>query len=287
MPRPPIAFMHVPKTAGTALAAALGRWAGDTLYGLDQSIFGAFADFDGFAPDLRKMIYSAARPLPQTDALLMGHMAASTLARARRDTRLVTILREPRSRLLSHWLFWRGQTDEELQPWGAWADRVRLARAPLWHFLADPQIACQTDNIATRMLLWPHPAIPANGFIPPAAQPMLRRAAQLRLEEFAFADVVENPRLEGRLQAWLGGELRIRRANETRALPAALRQPLDQLLRRDDVLDLLEQRSRLDRALWLQLMRRGDPAADAGRMAEHSLLATVARHAALMAPDSS
>ena len=279
--------MHVPKTAGTALAAALGRWAGDTVYGLDQSIFGAFTDFDGFDPGLREMIYGAARPLPETAPLLMGHMAASTLAHARRNTRLVTILREPRSRLLSHWLFWRGQTEAELRPWGGWADRVRLARAPLWQFLADPRIACQTDNLATRMLLWPHPAIPADGFISPAAQPMLLRAAMLRLEDFAFADIVENPRLEARLRSWLGGELCIQRVNATRALPAALRPKLDQLLCRDDVFDLLEQRSRLDLALWQLLLRRGDPAVDAERMAERSLLVTVARHAALMAPDSS
>jgi hypothetical protein len=75
-PTKPLAFMHIPKTAGMALSRAL-------VATLSPSTF-----VEGFD---------------------LSHF-------------LLTVLRGPNSRLLSHWLFWRSHRDTELERWGVLAD---------------------------------------------------------------------------------------------------------------------------------------------------------------------
>jgi hypothetical protein len=276
--------MHIPKTAGTSVAAAVRACTGSRtpVYGIDRSLFGNFADFDSMDSSLRQLIYLNAH-LPTLDAdCLIGHMSVSTLTAKRPGTQLVTILREPRSRLLSLWLFWRSNTDDQLRPWGAWAEYVRRSRGPLAGFLSDRGVACHTDNMAVRMLLWPHPDIPVGDFIGRSVDRLLISTAIARLQTFAFVSLIENPQLAIDMQAWLGRPFTYDRVNETARLPPELSSPLDRELT-PKAFALLNARSRLDRELWLHLARRCAALGDPETSAEQIFVRNVARHAPLMA----
>jgi hypothetical protein len=112
-------------------------------------------------------------------------------------------------------MYWRSMSDEEVSLFGAWSRVIRLTRQPLIEFLNHPEAACQTDNVYVRMLLWPHPLIPDDGFIDSASDGRLASEAARRLKTFDFADVIENPHLEDNVRAFLTRPFVYRRANET------------------------------------------------------------------------
>jgi hypothetical protein len=274
--------MHIPKACGTSLAAGLRAAISPeiAIAGFDRVLFGSFADFHTLGAAERALVFDRADALPRQAALVAGHFACSTLRTAFPDGQLIAVLREPVTRLMSLWMFWRRHTDAHLEGWGSWGAYVRKARLPLAVFLADPDLAAQTDNVATRMLLWPHDRIPADGFIDPAHDASLLRLARRRLDDFAFTGIAESPGVWESLAIWLGRELTMPRMNEAGSIPAGLQVPLaDELDGR--CLALLESRSRLDLALWEWVATAsGCAAEDARRLA---LLQHVARYAALMA----
>src|ERR1700729_2142966 len=153
----PLTFMHIPKTAGTCLSAAFGETigAGPTVAGFDLSQFASNTDFSTFSDQERRRIVMSASLLPPTN-FVFGHFSLTTLASAYPNSQLVTVLREPMSRILSHWLYWRQFDDDALKPYGTAGNRVRHARNNLQDFLQKRDIACQTDNLIVRMLLWPN-----------------------------------------------------------------------------------------------------------------------------------
>jgi hypothetical protein len=164
----PIVFLHVPKTAGISISNALANSivGSPVETGFDRYLYGAFNKFDTFAPDVRKSLYLNIEELPHSH-FISGHYAFSTIYAAYPGAKYVTVLREPRARLLSHWTFWRSIDDALLSGTGAWGRYVKKARRSLFEFLSDPEIACQTDNLMTRALTWPHHGAPENGFIDP------------------------------------------------------------------------------------------------------------------------
>jgi hypothetical protein len=190
----PLAFMHVPKTAGTSVAAALidALRPNTTLTGFDRVLFGDYEEFSSIHDEIRRTIYFSANALPAAD-LFFGHAAYSTLRQRFPNGHLMTVLREPFSRILSHWLYWRSLSDDVLVPLGSWADRVRRSRLPLDQFLSHPCVACQLDNLVVRMLLWPHKLIPVDNYIDPRHDQRLLAEAHDRLAHFSFVDVVESP----------------------------------------------------------------------------------------------
>ncbi len=281
---PRLAFMHVPKTSGTALMAALrGPFGGLSMVrGFDLSLYGGFNAFETMAPHIRQLIYKTPGEMKRAGTLAAGHFALSTLRAAYPETPVMTVLREPASRLLSHWLFWRQHTDEMLAPLGSWADYVRISRAPLVQFLSDPRIACQTDNVALRMLLWPHPHLPADDFINPADDAYLLAEARQRLRNFDFCDIVENPRFIGNLEAWLGRRLDYGRLNETKPAPRPLRAPLQTMLTAQAE-TFVAQRTRLDAQLWQDLAARHTASHELKTLRLAALRANLARFERLMA----
>jgi hypothetical protein len=276
--------MHIPKTSGssirsgltTALAPAL------TIDGFDLSLFGPYRDLKSLDDSMRRTIHvSPASLLPHAD-LVCGHFAFSTLRDAYPHARYLTLLREPRSRLLSHWLFWRQHTDRDLAGWGSWADQLRISRGPLANFLSDRSLACQTDNLAVRMLLWPHRLIPEDGFIDRTHDKRLLRAALSRLAQFDFADVVEDEGFVDRLGSWLGRRFYYGRENETRLIPPTFHSPLHDELTPAAV-ELLGERSRLDQCLWGSIAARQMLQGTVANLREQAFLANLARLSLLMA----
>ena len=281
----PLAFMAVPKTSSSAVAIGLGEILPSIprIHGWDHGFFGAFRQFETMSPGMRQQIYETLPPANGID-FVHGQIAYSTLIQGRPAARLMTVLREPRSRILSLWMYWRSFSDECYANAGAWGRVQRLTRQPLAEFLNHPEAACQTDNVYVRRLLWPHPLIPDDGFIDDASDERLAYEAAARLKAFDFVDVIENPRLEDNVRAFLARPFVYRRANETPPMPSELRVPLEEELTRE-VLLLMEHRSRLDRELWRALAAERIAGADPPPLSDSTFRRTITRHAALMRPE--
>jgi hypothetical protein len=182
---------------------------------------------------------------------------------------------------VSHWLYWRHFTEEELSPYGLWADRAREARRPLVDFLRSPTVACQTDNIVVRMLLWPHHLLPADGLINSAHDGDLLSEARTRLNKMFYVDVVENPNLVRGLEGLIGRAIEYRRVNETRAAAQKSRCDLDEHLT-PGARELMVQRCRLDLQLWNDVVIRALPGTFVPAIREATITAGIARYQNLL-----
>ncbi len=278
----PLCLMHVPKAAGTSLTASLAAALSPIALcgGFDRVLFGDFNGFASFAPAERQQIFDGPSTLPREAGLVAGHFSYATLRAAYPAGQLVTVLRDPFTRLMSLWLFWRRHTDAHLAGLGSWADSVRLARLPLGVFLSEAKIAAQTDNVAVRMLVWPHVLAPPSAFIDPAHDRQLLEAAQARLADFAYTGVAEDPDLWNRLSAWLRRPLAAERRNGSEPVPAGLQTPFTDELG-GDCFSLLQGRSRLDIHLWETLASAHIQAPQT--VLQRTRLRDVARYGALMA----
>ena len=139
-PTRPLVFMHVPKSSGTSLIGALleTNRTRSVFSSSDPALFGDF--------DITQL------PKPSPTEFVAEHMSFSTLLRGFPGGQLLTLLREPVSRLLSLWLYRRSFTDEQLQHWGRWGDRVRNGRLSLAEFLRATfhtllELQVQTKNL--------------------------------------------------------------------------------------------------------------------------------------------
>ena len=272
-------FIHIPKSAGTAFGHSLidALHASSTLAGFDHCLFGAFHQFETIAPEVRASIYGPADQIPKTAEVVVGHFAVSTARRSYPGANYCTVLREPISRLLSHWLYWRQQSDEELALWGdPWKNRVFRARLPLVEFLRDPEIACQTDNLEVRMLLWPDPRIPTDDFISERQDSALLTDAIATLRRFEFVDFTENPDLALNVGKWIGTPFVFKWMNETRRARAEFPVNLQKELTAE-AFALLENRTRLSLILWNEIVKRRRPTEDSGLIREKILRSTIER----------
>lgn len=282
MSRHALVFLHIPKTAGIAVSSALltVERPPRVFFGFDRAFFGGFSDFASIPAENRDYIHHTSDSLPRNETFVRAHMALATLRAAYPDGRFMTVLREPVCRVLSHFVFWRGFTAAQDHGWGGWAARSGLARGSLGAFLEAPEVACQIDNVATRLLLWPHPAIPENGMIDPADDAGLIEAALALLGGLDFVDYVENKGFFDNLAAWLGADVaRPDRLNASGGMPAALRVCLDNELTAA-ACGSLAARSRLDLALWEAVVRRRG--GEAGQVRGTALAHGVARVARLL-----
>ena len=282
----PLAFMHVPKTAGAALTHSLIEALPATVCVncYDRGFFGALGSCEIILPPADHAVFDALPAADEVIDFVAGHITYSTLVQGRPAARLMTVLREPRSRILSLWTFYRSQSDETVSRLAGFGRVVRLARRPLIEFLNHPEAACHTDNKYVRMLLWPHPLIPDDGFIDEASDERLVCEAAARLRAFEFADVIENPRLEDNVRAFLVRPFVYRRENESPRLPAELRVAPEQEFT-GEALHLVAHRSRLDRELWRTLAAERIADADPAALGDDTFGRTLTRHAALMLPE--
>jgi hypothetical protein len=279
-PSRPVVFTHIPKTSGTALSKVLTKALAPrhVVTGFDASVLGDFDALETIDETVRRLIFQP-NTLPRDADLLIVHMAYSTTAAAYPDAQYLTIFREPSIRLLSHYLFWRGLPAAEIAQWGGWGERMRLSQGPLADFLFDERIACQTDNLALRMLLWPHDAIPRNGFISAVDDASLLAAANDRLSTYAYVGAVEAPGFRSDLARWLGQPIDYTNENVTLRMPVELRTDLAGLLT-PEALSLLRMRTRLDDQLWRGAIGAG---VDTEALRFNALLSVIARYGALMA----
>lgn len=112
----PLAFMHIPKTSGISFVQGLREALAPavTVGGFDHSLFSVGQDLDAVDSSVRRDIYPSSSSMPRRADLVARHFAISTLIDAYPNGQYVTILREPMSRVLSHWLYWRQLSDEAM-----------------------------------------------------------------------------------------------------------------------------------------------------------------------------
>jgi hypothetical protein len=278
-PGRPLVFTHVPKTAGTSLIAALT----DALRpvhpfeGFDRGALADFSDFDQLSPELRSRMVLGPDDLPAEADAVFGHISPSTTRARYRAGSWLTVLREPRSRLVSHWLFSRAHTDRMLRGLGTWAHYVKAARLPLVEYLGDPSLAFCTDNLMLRALVGPHELAPFDRFIGEDAEEALLAEGLASLDAFDFAGVVDDPDLPIQLSGWLGRPIAMQRSNESPLMPKGLQCDVIEECRRAG--ELVVHHSRLDATLWdhiaVRSLVRGT--GDAAPMRDRIYDASVAR----------
>ncbi|WP_155754838.1 sulfotransferase family 2 domain-containing protein [Burkholderia anthina] len=281
----PLAIMHVPKTAGTSVITGISQSLkiNDEVRGIDRLLLGTFDRLSEFDDEVAQTIHLDESKMPESK-LIMGHFSYSTLTNRYPHAQLLTFLREPLSRLLSHWVYWRCMSDEYLVRWGSWQDCIKLSRGTLKEFLTDPRIACQTDNLATRMLLWPDERIGNDSFISPDQDSRLLRDALSRLDSIAYSDIIENPHFHQNLNRWFRTDLPMMHLNSTARVPENLRIRLDKELDQE-TLSLLDDRCRLDVKLWsLLAIRRFPRGAKIPSLQRQITMRAIARYGALLAP---
>ncbi len=246
----PLSFMHVPKAAGTSMMAALVDATGATRapWQFDRFHFGGQPRLDEMSTEAQALILLDGTAPAGT--LIAGHISLSSIRRACPGGQVVTLLREPVSRLLSLCAFNARVPAEAFPPWGPdWEARIALARQPLADYLREPRAAALTDNVVTRYLLQPQARIPDDDFLHPDDAPALLAAALQALAGIDLVDVIENPGLPDRLGTWLGRPVVFGRLNEALPPPTSLATVIDGA--RDAASDsLLAQRTCIDDAIW-------------------------------------
>lgn len=278
MTRDRIGYLHVPKAAGSSVTDALRRAvlaAGaahpDRVASIcppvmDRTVFGEFDGFDRVSEVRRRMVFLGAPDELARYDVVLGHFSATHLRHGRRAADVATVLREPESRLLSHYTYWRSWTEEEHASWDPYDGSRRAARLPWELFLTDETVASQTDNIAARLLLDPHPLVPRGSFIRREDRAAVARDALAVLAGLGFVDVVEHAEAcWERLADWCGLHLDIGRDNVTDADAGP---PVDwSRSSTRSAAKALSARTAIDRQLWIAAAGRHRPAADPGGLA--------------------
>jgi hypothetical protein len=283
--RRPFALLHIPKCAGTSLmnSITLSIGPGRHVVGFDRSLFGDFQQFDSIPKMMRSVIALDPAEMPEDAVTVMGHFSHSTLRNRYPDAGLAIFLREPTVRVLSHWIYWRSLTWFSLRHWGGeWSERLKLARLPLRDFLSRPEIACQTDNIITRMLVWPHQLLPDDRFIDPANDEALLTSALKNLENCDFAGITERGSAVYReFSGWLGLKLDLPTLNPAQRMRRTARTKLNTELT-PETLDLLQARVRLDTRIWKHLAALKMSPSEADRLQQNAILQAIARFSVLL-----
>lgn len=276
-----LAYLHLPKAAGTSIRAALSAYydADDTVpWSFDRHMFGDFDRLDvvdrpvflGDPTEFRRYRY------------MEGHWSLPTILAGFDAADVACILREPRSRFLSQYTFWRSWGDDQHAVWAPF-DTSLLSRRPLSEYASSEQAACISDNLATRLILGPHSLIPPDGPIRPEHIDTVARHACTQLDRLGFVDVIERGEATYvALEEWFGSPLSRERLNETQHDQG---EPVDL----DDFTDrrtqaLVNDRSAADLQVWHHVFERrqgaGAPARPLADAAYGSAVAKiVVRHA--------
>jgi hypothetical protein len=245
----PLVFLHMPKCAGTSLVRSISAAAEvkTVLHGMDRTLFGSFDDFESIKRG-RDHIYLCGLPKGSFD-LVHGHFSLSTAMTAYPNGRYITVLREPRTRLVSSFLFNHSLSERKLSKLGTYADLILRGRGTLQSFLTLRDLAPLTDNVYARFLLSPHKEIPSSDFIREGSFERLYCDAVEKLRLFQFVGLLENPDLLKDLGNFLGNDLRpmmlnVTQETDTRSCPD-IKSQLSQLQS-----GCLSRLSHLDLRLW-------------------------------------
>ncbi len=189
----PCCFMHIPKSGGVSIHTAL-EFALPSNYlapqRFDTSVFCDFNEFDSLCPETRAEIAVTEdeKKLLATYPAVSGHFSLPTLSQITEPSSIVTILREPRARLISLYIYWR--IPEIYERWNPYRVDMHALR-PLAEFLSEPRLAAVTDNQICRMLLHGDPRVPRANFIASTDVESVALDAIKRLNTLGFVGLLE------------------------------------------------------------------------------------------------
>lgn len=255
-----LGVVHVPKCAGTAVQAALSALpvchSGPVYY--DEDHFGWLDPARQLPPQRAATVATRGqlREVIGSHRLVIGHFSAATLA-AVGVRALAVAVREPVSRVLSLYRYWRSLPPDAAASWGEWGVTLMAAATnlTLGEFLAAPVTWPAVDNQLARQLL---------------VDGRVRRVSalhrRLRLTAFRYGYPSLRRRLvvagwSGQAQTFVSevcaavGVITpppVERVNVTRVTPDADRQPIPAATR-----VLLDRLTRWDRELVDRLMADG------------------------------
>ena len=212
----PFAFMHVPKSAGSSVTSALRaalpshRW-GD--YVFDPAWMGPYRHHPR-PPAVHDQVLDSPSQLTTVDAVA-GHLMLDTLLTRFDVGDVAAVVREPRSRLLSHYEYWRGLDDAARMRELPWESSRSARSLDFAEWLDDESIAYQIDNTLIRQLVR-DAAIPENAFIPNDQLRRLARIASGRIRKLGWVGLVEQGAATWEsLCRFVGAPLDVQRVNVT------------------------------------------------------------------------
>ncbi len=250
----PFAFLHVPKSAGSSVVASLRTGLADHRWSdhvFDPTWMGPYRN-DERPAGLRHQVLEDRADLQGVDAVA-GHFTLATLQTRFDLGDIATVVREPRCRLLSHYEYWRGLTDEARTAELPWQSSTSAVHLDFADWLLDESIAYQTDNVLIRLLV-DDPAIPDNSFIPNEALARVARIASTKIRRLGFVGLVEqgDGAFDG-LGAFVGVPLERQRLNVTRRA-SSLPVDIDAVFER--AVPALAARTAGDALVWSEAARR-------------------------------
>jgi hypothetical protein len=267
----PLCFMHVQKCAGSSLRVALeAALPSGSLapFHMEAANFPG-RDFDQLPPNLRSRIAvteEEAASIGRYKAIA-GHFTLPALARHAPLERIATVVREPRARLLSHFLYLRLTVALRME-WRP-LDLYVLAEGSLRDFLGDPNAAVASDNRLCRMLLHGHPLVPERDFIAGGNVEPLAEAAWDRMQRLGHIGLIEEPETVWKgIGDHFGVTLQPVRRNVTGSdvrWPGMLPVPP---FGGAETLDLIERRTAVDAILYRRLATRREGEEQANRRIE-------------------
>jgi hypothetical protein len=217
---------------------------------MDTSPFCAFRDFELLPPPWRALIVAEDADLQSMRSYraVSGHFSLTTLLQITQASAIGTILREPRARTLSVYMYWRTPNIfDAMRPYSP----QEYALGSLERFLAEPRVAPAVDNQVCRTLLDGDARIPDEGFIAETDIEAVASDAIGRLETLGFIGVLElgDSAWQG-LARLFGATLKPRRLNVAGEQGSPVAAAPGETLVTVAALDLIEQRNAADRAVY-------------------------------------
>lgn len=221
--------MHVAKSGGTsvhdALLAALPPGSISANRGDATVTCTGTAALADLVPSERLAAWRAEWSLDgvSQSEVVSGHFYLPTLLEIVPPGSISTVLREPRTRMLSLYMFWRLTPGYER--WYPLTPHEHAMR-PLDEFLAESLMAPAVDNVVCRLLLHGDSRVPVEDFMSPEHVEGVAADAVDRIGQLGFVGVLELARgmWEG-LSRFFGVSLKPSRANVTAStgvIPEAL-----------------------------------------------------------------
>ena len=187
-----IGVLHIPKSAGSSVSASLVAAMDDrswSPYLFDPVLFGPLRD-EPVPADIVDDVLPDPERLREVDAA-SGHYALSTLSVGFDPADIVLLLREPRSRLLSLYEYWRGLPPTLSDRSRTWSVTEVARDLDVDDWLHDRRSAYQTDNVVLRTLLDGHRSIPVDDFMSSEQLAELTPLAVRAARSIGWVDVVE------------------------------------------------------------------------------------------------
>jgi hypothetical protein len=251
--------MHIPKSGGSSVHAALERAlpAGSLApRRMDMSIVADFHEFDRLRPEARDLLALEPGDVEELGRYraVSGHFFLATLLRISDPASIATVLREPRARLLSLYMFWRVSGIHDFWAPSRAGDH---ALRPLAEFLSEPRLAPVIDNQLCRMLMAEDARLSERGFAARADIESIAWDASERLDALGFVGVLElGDDLWKGLAEMFGVDLEPIRVNVTEDLDGLVALDPRQPLFTKEALELLERRSAADSLVYEHVLAR-------------------------------